>query len=259
MFLEAAAAIGKEALYFSIIYLLKALVPFADGAKEFRSCQTDQIVDSAAKAAAGFGGPHWDANDYLCRLQTANVPNRCAHGTSGSQAVVDQNGRFAMKIERRTACAVERFAAMHLGQFACDRAIDVLIANAEFLNHAFVENARLARDRTHGEFGLPGDANFTGNNDVERKMQSISDGESNGDTSARQSEDDGIGREVSAAEFGGEKAACFGAIGKWKVYHDRAPSHNSEQPGSQSRSGHSFSDIGTVRSLLVMVQFGVFW
>jgi hypothetical protein len=107
------------------------------------------------------------------------------HGASRGKAIVDDNYRFAVKIERRAACAIEVFAPPHLSLFACDGVLDILIGNSQLPNHLVIQNPRPARDRPYGEFRLPGNAKLANDDNLQRNTQSIRYRESHQDTPAR--------------------------------------------------------------------------
>jgi hypothetical protein len=126
-------ALSQEGLHFSIANLSEVSVPIGHGEKGLGRRETHKTVYLPAQTVTGLH-------------EAPNMTDSRHHGASRGKAIVDDNYRFAIKIQRRAACAIEVFAPSHLSLFARDGVLDILIGNSQLPNHLVIQNPRPARD-----------------------------------------------------------------------------------------------------------------
>jgi len=113
---------------------------------------------------------------------------------------------------------VEPFAAFNLLRFLQRDSCDFFWRNIFLADQSFVEDTDVsAGDGPHGEFGLPGNAQFTHHHHIERRRQRARHFKSDGDAAPRERQHDGILRQRASGEFRAQHPARLGAIMKRKL------------------------------------------
>jgi len=202
-------------LNLKVRYLAEVVVPGPHCDKRLRRGQTNAFLRLAAKTPAGLPRADGYRDDQLLRMMAEDMPGGRHHGRSGSQTIVDQHDSTAAKVRRWETTPIQFLPAFHLARFVGDHSLHLLSGNPQIVDQLGIQNPGIARQRTHGEFRLPGDAEFTNHNHIQRRAQGLRYGGANFDAAARQREDNGIRPEFPGSEFQSQKPARFGSILKW--------------------------------------------
>ena len=99
--------------------LIEVAIELADGEEVSGMVETDEVVHLGAEFGAGEGGGDRDGHNEAIRDGTEGADGGL-HGGAGGEAVVDKNDGAAFEGERRTAGAVEGFAALDFELLAGD-------------------------------------------------------------------------------------------------------------------------------------------
>lgn len=189
--------------------------PFADGAEVGRFEDADDGVGFAGEAVGGGGGGDADGGDDFGGAEFAHGGDGGGHGGAGGDAVVDEEDGTAGDVEGAAAAAVEAFATAEFGAFEGDFAFDFELGDAQLPEEIVIEDDDFADgEGAHGEFRLPGDAEFADEADVEREVQRAGDGGAEDDAAAGEGEDEAAGGAAVGAQFVGEPVTGVGAIGE---------------------------------------------
>ncbi len=203
--------------------LREVLVPEADGDEGLRRDHADDLVDFRAELVTdslrGDGHRHHD----LFGMALADGERGGMHRSAGREAVVDEDHRASVDVDRRAAAAIQALAPFELASPDGRGAGNVFVRESELGNHAGVENTGAAvRDRTHRELLVTRYAQFANEKDVERGLEAASELEANGHAAARQREHDDIVTAGVFLQLVGEQTARIETVPKAHLGHHPA-------------------------------------
>jgi hypothetical protein len=173
--------------------LLKLLVNLADAPEKRRDMQANDLVRMLQKKIVSLGRSDRHGGDHARRTLLRHGAKRGAHRRSRRRAVVHQNDDPVPQIRRRLVKTIQAVAALQLLRLFRQHPVDVVLGNGRVADGLVIENANIRRRQSaHRQFLLPRQAQLAYQHQVQRRMQSLRDLESDGHAAAGQGQHDHV-------------------------------------------------------------------
>jgi hypothetical protein len=166
-------AVLQYLLNLSIRHLPEIDIPFTHREKWGGLRKTNAFVRFSSQPPAGLRRGDRDGNNQPPRLRTAHMPGCSHHGRTRRQTIINQHYGPATEIGRRETAPVELFTALHLLGFPGYDRIHLFDRDPQVTDQLIIQDPSIARDRTHGEFGLPRHTDFTNYDYIQGRSQCL--------------------------------------------------------------------------------------
>jgi hypothetical protein len=160
-------------------------VPPADGEEGVGDGAADYLISFGPEVGAGFGRGDGDGDDAFPGSLATERARRSQHGGTGGEAIIDQDDGAAGYFALRTTAAIHLFAAAEFFVLTGADGIHHFVGDAEFAQKGRIENAHAIGGKgAEGQFFVARNAEFTNDQDIEGRMESLSHFEGDGHASA---------------------------------------------------------------------------
>jgi hypothetical protein len=205
----------EQIVYFLVRRLRKIVVPKTHRPKGFRRLGADNLIRNIAEGITGLRRRNRYRDHDLCRSFEPKCLDCGTHGRTGRQAIIDQNHSFPVKVRKRSIAAILSFSPLQLGLLDCRYTLNVGVGYASNTDEIAVEHANTTtRDRTHGDFFVPGQSELAHDKDFERHAERRRYFETNGNSTSRKRKDEYVGLVGIRAKLTRESSAGVTAITK---------------------------------------------
>src|SRR5262249_22648123 len=120
--------------------------------------------------------------------------DRGAHGRACGEAVIDEDDRPVLQLERRSLGTVEGFATLEFGEFLLGDGLDHLLRDLQLVYDRPIPHEHSAAGYgAHRQLFVLGNAQLAHDEHLERDAQRLRDFKGDRDTAARQGEYDDFG------------------------------------------------------------------
>jgi len=165
----------------------------ADTHEERRPLTAHNPIDRSSDLPTRVGGRHRHCHDDSSRTLAAKGLHRGPHARPCRKAVVHDDCRLAGQVQGRPAFPVGAFAALELLQFRCAHVFDIESSNSDLSDDFFVEDGdATARDGSHRQLLVSGNAELANDEHVERRAQDFGDLGCDDHATARQPQHDDV-------------------------------------------------------------------
>ena len=194
-------------------YLREILVEFPNRSERLRCIDANKIVNFLAQSLICRKRRHGSGHNQSRRLQMAQGRNGRSYAGTCGDAVVHQDRCASLDIERRPGASVETLAPVQFSSFPGGHLFDSGFRYPDRPDDLGIENANpAAGDGSERQFLLPRDSELAGHEYVELDAQCLGNLESNGNSSARNTQHGNILSVGIRLHLFREHAACFCAI-----------------------------------------------
>ncbi len=214
-------------------------VPLAHGEEQGRHQGTDEPIDQGTELLHRFAGRNPHREDDTARPMQANCFHRTPHRSTGRHAVVDQDDRATLEIRRSATPAPVATQPVDFLGLRSNLGVEILRTKTQVTNAAPIDIADSPfRDGPQSVFPIPRGANLSDHEDVERGVEPVGNGRSDGDPSPRESED-GDPTESKSEELFREANPRVGPVPVRGARGRHLPHSPRADTGPSSKSGQS--------------------
>lgn len=199
--------------------LFEAGVPQSHCSEWLGRAETQHLVGLSLEQPDRLRRSDGHRNDDTRWLLFPHRLNRCPHGETGRQTIVDENHRAPTQQRRSVSGVVMLLAPCELPHFLRDHRIDSVTRHSQATDQIAVEHLDPARrERAHRHLALTGNADLSHDEYVKRCIEDASDFVSDGNTASGQRKHHrmlGLERQQSV----GQHSAGFATIKKKPLMH----------------------------------------
>jgi hypothetical protein len=198
---------------FEIAHLPEVAIMRADGDEGIGRMDGHDLVRDFAQFFARLDRRNWDCDNDMRGFLTANRVDRDAHRRPRRQPVVDQDDDLPREIRARTSLPVGSFAPAQFFEFFLHPHQELAARDAERFDDVVVHGVRAAaRNRTHRELAMVGDADLTNDQNIERSLERARNLVGDRDPSPRECQDDDVVAIGIGAQQSCQRPTGFAAI-----------------------------------------------
>jgi hypothetical protein len=153
---------GQQFANFFVSDLREAAILGSHGGETDWYRRADHLISIRLKFGASLLRSNRDGHNETFRRTRSNGPRCRSHGSTGGEAVIDENHHSTTNVRGETVTSKLRFAARDLNPLALDDSLNVLGRKVQGTNHRFIQDDQIpAGDCAHGKFFPPGNAELS--------------------------------------------------------------------------------------------------